>query len=123
MFAFLMIIVLLFIFLGTGPHWIALPMLIVGFVFVTAWVIVFKMLIGFGRWLMGMPPPSARRVANPPRPFRPAIQPAPFGRTCADPRCCRVNVAGARYCAQCGRELTSANIPINRDASRWGLSA
>jgi hypothetical protein len=108
MLGLLAIIVVVLLFMGAGAHWVALPALIAGFVFVAFWVVLLKMLIGFGRWLMGMPPGPPHRVPAARRPIGPQLYPAPPSRTCSDPRCGRVNVTEARFCAQCGRSLGRA---------------
>src|SRR5437773_11300468 len=66
MLALLVIFILLLMFMSTGAHWIALPALVIGFVFVAFWLVLLKVLIGFGRWLMHAPPER-------PRTFRPGV--------------------------------------------------
>ena len=57
MLAWLVIFVLVVLMLAnTGAHPLAI-VLVLGAVFVGFWVVVFRMLIGFGRWLMGDPHP------------------------------------------------------------------
>ena len=108
MFALLAIVVVVLLFMGMGVHWVALPAIFAGFLFIAFWVMVLKMMIGFGRWVMGMPACPSRRVQAVRRPLNPQVYTAPASRTCGDPRCGRVNPSEARYCAQCGRPLGKA---------------
>src|SRR5690242_11761427 len=105
MLALLTIVMILLLFTGLGAHWVALPALTMGFLFIAFWIFVLKLMIGFGRWVMGIPARPPPRIQPPRRPVAAQVYPAPPSRTCADPRCGRVNVPEARYCAQCGRPL------------------
>ena len=105
MFALLIIVVILLLFTGMGVHWVSLPALMMGFLFIAFWILVLKLLIGFGRWVMGIQSRPSPRIPPTRRPIVAQVYPAPPSRTCADPRCGRVNVPEARYCAQCGRPL------------------
>jgi hypothetical protein len=96
----------MFALASTGAPRVAFVGLFIGIAFVAFWVVVLRSLIGFGRWLMQMPPDRPRRAFSADRPGRPRSPESV--RTCADPRCGRVNLAEARYCARCGRPLGQA---------------
>ena len=71
------------------------PVFIIGFLFLAFWAVL-ACFARFIRWLVGLTASPARQrvVANNNR-----------SRPCPDARCGRVNVAAARFCAQCGRRL------------------
>ena len=94
---FVLLIVLL-LFLTYGG--VALPALVVTTAVIAFWVMVIRLLIGFGRWMLAGcapqwdPPVQARRTD-----LRGGV------RLCEDSLCQHVNPPDARYCAQCGKRV------------------
>lgn len=84
-------IILLIALLVLGVHWES-PVLFVGFTFLLSWLVVscFAKVV---RWGVGLTAVDRSKQ----RPGR--------SRVCMDPRCGKMNIAHARFCAQCGRRL------------------
>ncbi len=110
MLALLAIVILVLVLLSAGAPPLTFGALLFGALFIGFWVIVIRMLIGLGRWLIGEPPPRRFASTRIP-PHRGPVSYRTSRRACADPRCGRVNVPEARFCAQCGRPL-GGPVPI-----------
>ena len=107
MLTFLTIIVLLLILMSAGAPPLPFAAILAGVLFVAFWVLVLKLLIGFGHWLINEPKPRPIGGATPQHP-RAAVRQGNVPRLCADPRCGQVNLAEARFCARCGQPLGCA---------------
>lgn len=101
-----LILIALMLLLAYGG--VAAPAIIFGAMIVAFWVMVFRLLIGFGRWVTTGQASCgggwdgaqrSRQCAT----RRPSIGPSP--KACRNSRCGRMNVASARFCSQCGSSL------------------
>lgn len=96
---------------------LAAPAIFAGALFVGFWLLVLRIMIGFGRWVAGggrqsteysgLDTPRRKPARNTGEaahlPIRGAQQ-----QLCRHPRCGHVNVSMARFCARCGRPLAAS---------------
>lgn len=107
--AIMIIVAALSILVGV-PDPLVWGTIIAGLIFVGFWVFVLRTLICFGRWLIAPADAASWRGTCGPVKHTPATwqcDGSSDSKTCRDPRCGKVNVPAARFCARCGRPLTA----------------
>ncbi len=100
-----LIILILAMLLWASGDRMAFSAVLVGAVFIGFWWMIARILIGFGRWVTAPTPfRPVRHFGQAPRCSRRSLG---ASKVCTDRLCGRVNLDGARFCAQCGRRLHS----------------